>query len=55
MNLQNAKIKLSVDRSSANLICNASETEQVNIVPYRLEIARFDLVFLQNETMAKNN
>ena len=50
VNLRSAQIKLSVERSPANSICKAREAKHVNIAPYCLEIAWFDLVFLENLT-----
>ena len=41
-NLRSAKIKLSIERSPVNSICNARDAKHVNIVPYRLEIVRIN-------------
>ena len=50
VNLQSAEIKLSVERSPANSICKARDAKHLNIAPYHLGIAWFDLGFLENLT-----
>ena len=50
MNLQSTKIKLSVKRSPANLVCKGREAKHVSAAPYHFEIGWFDLIFLEDLT-----
>ena len=46
MNLRSARMKLSVDKSSANSMCKPRRDKQVNIAPFHLATAWFAKVFL---------